>query len=98
MECPFGRDFTADPPLAAGPLHAIRVTGALFHTQGGLMVDGEARALRSDGGPLPNLFAAGGAARSISGHGADGYLPAAGLAMAVVLGRLAGAAAARQVA
>ena len=30
----FGRDFTGQPPLAP-PLHAVRVTGALFHTQAG---------------------------------------------------------------
>lgn len=92
--CPFGRDFTRDAPLS-GPLYAIRTTGALFHTQGGLMVNGGAQVLRPDGSTLPNLFAAGGTACSISGHGVDGYLPAAGLAMAVVLGRLAGQSAAK---
>jgi len=44
---------------------------------------------------MPNLFAGGGTARSISGPGVWGYLPAAGLCMAVTLGRLAGEAAAR---
>lgn len=95
IPCPFGRDFTASAPLATGPLHAIRTTGALFHTQGGLMVDGGAQVLRPNGSRLPNLFAGGGAACSISGTGCDGYLPAAGLAMAVVLGRLAGESAAK---
>jgi fumarate reductase flavoprotein subunit len=90
---PFGRDFTQDPPLA-GRLHAIRTTGALFHTQGGLMIDEGARVLRADGSVLPNLFAGGGTACSISGHGVDGYLPAAGLCTALTLGRLAGASAA----
>jgi fumarate reductase flavoprotein subunit len=91
--CAFGRDFTANPPLT-GPLHAIKVTGALFHTQGGLRIDGGARVLRKDGSPLPNLMAAGGTACSISGHGCDGYLPSAGLCMAMTLGRLAGLSAA----
>ena len=50
---------------------------------------------RPDGSLLPNLFAGGGAARSISGPGVWGYLPAAGLCMAVTLGRLAGQGAAR---
>lgn len=95
IPCPFGRDFTHSAPLSSGPLHAIRTTGALFHTQGGLMVDGGAQVLRPDGSRLPNLFAGGGAACSISGTGCDGYLPAAGLAMAVVLGRLAGDSAAK---
>ncbi len=91
---PFGRDFTGLAPLAP-PFGAVRVTGALFHTQGGLTVDGDARVCRPDGTALPNLFAGGGAAQSISGDGATGYLPAAGLCTAVTLGRLAGAAAAR---
>lgn len=90
----FGRDFTRHPPLAA-PYYASRVTGALFHTQGGLVVDGHAQVRRPDGSPLPNLFAGGGTARSISGPGVWGYLPAAGLCMAVTLGRLAGEGAAR---
>jgi fumarate reductase flavoprotein subunit len=33
----FGRDFTVKPILS-GPFYAVRVTGALFHTQGGLAV------------------------------------------------------------
>jgi fumarate reductase flavoprotein subunit len=72
----------------------VRVTGALFHTQGGLQVDDGARVLRPDGRPLPNITAGGGAARSISGPAVTGYLPAVGLCMAVTLGRLAGASAA----
>ena len=92
--CPFGRDFTKHPALS-GQLHAIKTTGALFHTQGGLKVDAGARVLREDGTPLPNLFAGGGTACGISGNGVDGYLPAAGLATAVTLGRLAGDTAAR---
>jgi fumarate reductase flavoprotein subunit len=91
----FGRDFSGKPPLT-GPWHAAKVTGALFHTQGGLVVDTDARVLRADGRPLPNLFAGGGAARGISGPGADGYLAGNGLLAATTLGRLAGTAAARQ--
>ena len=90
----FGRAFGGYPPLT-GPFYAARVTGALFHTQGGLVVDGAARVHRADGSALPNLFAGGGTARSISGPGVWGYLPAMGLCMAVTLGRLGGQAAAR---
>lgn len=90
----FGRDFTKDPALSSdGPYFAAKVTGALFHTQGGLVVDEHARVLRHDGSAMPNMFAGGGTARSISGPGVWGYLPAAGLCMAVTLGRLAGSAA-----
>lgn len=77
------------------PYHAIKVTGALFHTQGGLVVDEHAQVLRADGRALPNLFAGGGAARSISGPEVTGYLPGMGLCMAITLGRIAGEAAAR---
>ncbi|MBY0336804.1 MAG: FAD-dependent oxidoreductase [Acetobacteraceae bacterium] len=90
----FGRDWAGSAPLAP-PYCAVRVTGALFHTQGGLAVDGAARVLRADGAPLPNLFAAGGAARGVSGPEASGYLSGNGLLTAVVLGRLAGEGAAR---
>jgi fumarate reductase flavoprotein subunit len=90
----FGRDFRNVRPLEP-PYHAIRVTGALFHTQGGLQIDGRGRVLRADGQPLPNLYAGGGAARGVSGPAVTGYLPAMGLSMAVTFGRLAGDAAAR---
>jgi fumarate reductase flavoprotein subunit len=90
----FGREFAAKPALAP-PYHAIRVTGALFHTQGGLAVDTRARVLRKDGTTLPNLFAGGGAARGISGAHVWGYLSGNGLLPAVTLGRIAGREAAR---
>lgn len=84
------------PPV--GALSALKVVGAIFHTQGGLLIDRDARVLREDGSALPNLFAGGGAARSVSGPAHWGYLPAMGLCTAVTLGRLAGLSAARQVA
>jgi fumarate reductase flavoprotein subunit len=89
----FGRDWSGTAALTP-PLHAVKVTGGLFHTQGGLAVDTSARALRPDGTRLPNLFAAGGAARGVSGPKASGYLSGNGLLTAVTLGRAAGAAAA----
>lgn len=89
----FGRDFTANPPLTP-PYYAVRVTGALFHTQGGLVVDTCARVLRADGSPLPNLLAAGGAACGVSGSEASGYLSGNGLLAAVGLGYTAGVTAA----
>jgi fumarate reductase flavoprotein subunit len=92
----FGRDFTASPPLAP-PYCAVRVTGALFHTQGGLVVDTRARVLRPDGTPLPNLLAVGGAACGVSGSEARGYLSGNGLLAAVGLGYTAGYTAAEAV-
>jgi fumarate reductase flavoprotein subunit len=75
----------------------VRVTGALFHTQGGLAVNADARVLRRDGTPFENLFAGGGAARGVSGATVAGYLSGNGLLTAVTLGRAAGEAAARLV-
>lgn len=92
----FGRDFSGAKPLQP-PYHAAKVTGALFHTQGGLVVDGNARVLKPGGEPFPNLFAGGGAARGISGDGASGYLAGNGLLTATTLGKLAGRAAAAQI-
>ena len=93
---PFGRDFTGKPVLVS-PYYAVKVTGALFHTQGGLVVDSEGRVLKEQGEPLPNLFAGGGAARGISGPSSWGYMAGNGLLTATTLGRLAGSAAARMV-
>lgn len=90
---PFGRDFRHKPMLS-GRLYAVRVTGALFHTQGGLAVDSAARVLRPDGSRLANLFAGGGAARGVSGARVAGYLSGNGLLTAVGLGYIAGASAA----
>lgn len=90
----FGRQFTPDQGCNA-PFRAVKVTGALFHTQGGLGIDAEARVLRKGGGTFPNLFAVGGAAAGVSGSSAAGYLSGNGLLTATVLGRHAGAIAAR---
>lgn len=89
----FGRQFAA--PALVPPYFAVRVTGALFHTQGGLVVDDAARVLRPDGRPLPNLFAGGGAACGVSGPDVSGYLSGNGLLTAVAYGRMAGQGAAR---
>lgn len=85
----FGRDFAGSRPLAA-PFYCAKVTGALFHTQGGISVDIDARAVKLDGSVMPNLYAGGGAARGISGPGCDGYMAGNGLLSATTLGKLAG--------
>lgn len=84
----FGRSFHT-PPLTP-PYAAVRVTGALFHTQGGLDVTGTGRVRHEDGTLFPNLHAAGGAACGVSGTADSGYLSGNGLLSAVVLGRAAG--------
>jgi fumarate reductase flavoprotein subunit len=85
----YGRRFSAEQALLP-PFFAVKVTGALFHSQGGLVIDTTARVKRKDGSLFPNLFAAGGAAVGISGTTAAGYLSGNGLLTATVLGRLAG--------
>ena len=75
----------------APPLYAIKVTGALFHTQGGLDIDAHCRVLREDGSPFVNLLAAGGAARGVSGNAVWGYLSGNGLLSAVAGGAIAAA-------
>ncbi|MEX0338159.1 MAG: FAD-dependent oxidoreductase [Arenibacterium sp.] len=86
----FGRDFTGKGLHA--PFCAVRVTGALFHTQGVLATYGQARVRHKDGGLFPNLLACGGAACGVSGRGDSGYLSGNGLLSAVALGYSAGSA------
>jgi fumarate reductase flavoprotein subunit len=95
---PFGRSNFGLGPLK-GPFYGCRVVPGLFHTQGGLRVDGNARVLRQDGTSIPGLFAGGGAAAGISGRaGALGYASGNGLLTAIALGRLAGLTAASEIA
>ena len=77
------------------PYCAIRVTGGLLHTQGGLAVDDRARVLGRAGWPFANLFAGGGAACGVSGPAHWGYLSGNGLLSAVTLGYVAGREAVR---
>ena len=94
----FGRKDFGIAPLA-GPFYACRVVPGLFHTQGGLKVDGDGRVLKNDGAVVTNLFAIGGAAAGLSGRsGAAGYASGNGLLSAIALGRLAGLASAAEVA
>lgn len=80
---------TNGKPIDA-PYYAVKVTGALFHTQGGLVVDEHARVVKTDGTVIPNLYAGGGVAAGLSGHGAAGYLSGNGLLTALGYGYLAG--------
>ena len=84
---PFGRTYWEAPLVP--PYAAIAVRPALFHTQGGLRVDGQARVLGEGGTPVPGVYASGGAAAGISGHGASGYLAGNGLLPAFGLSFLA---------
>lgn len=86
---PFGREEFGLAPLVA-PYAVCRCVPGLFHTQGGLVVDGDARVCRGDGSAIPGLYAIGGVAAGISGRdGGRGYSSGAGLLAALGLGRLA---------
>jgi fumarate reductase flavoprotein subunit len=75
---PLGRTHFAR--VLKGPWLASWVTGALSHTQGGLVTDGDGRVLDAQGQWINGVWAAGGSAAGLSGRGADGYLPGNGLA------------------
>jgi len=72
----FGRTFSRS---LIPPYYAVKVTGALFHTQGGLDIDAQCRVRIPQGAVFPNLWAAGGAARGVSGNEVWGYLSGNGL-------------------
>ena len=79
------------------------MTGALFHTQGGLQIDGECRVLRASASEriasayppaaaqhyICGLWAGGGAARGVSGRTVEGYLSGNGLLSALAGGWIA---------
>ncbi|MEO8281046.1 MAG: FAD-binding protein, partial [Ideonella sp.] len=89
----FGRSFRR---ALVPPYFAVKVSGALFHTQGGLAVDAACRVLRNDLSTFVNLLAAGGAARGVSGNTVEGYLSGNGLLSAVAGGWIAAATCERQ--
>jgi fumarate reductase flavoprotein subunit len=91
----FGRSNFGFGPLTP-PYSMCRTTPGLFHTQGGVAVDPDARVVRDDGSPIRRLYATGGVAVGVSGRtGGRGYSSGNGLLSAMGLGRLAGAAAGR---
>jgi fumarate reductase flavoprotein subunit len=71
------------------PFYAIKVKGALFHTQGGLKIDEHCRVIKNNDSVIPNLLAAGGAAGGVSGNAVWGYLSGNGLLSAVAGGYIA---------
>jgi fumarate reductase flavoprotein subunit len=79
----FGRKL---PEPFSAPFYGIKVTVALYHTQGGLKINADGQVLRADGSIIPNLYAGGGVAVGISGKGLEGYLPGNGLLASLGLG------------
>jgi len=68
---------------AEAPVQGCACDGRAVPHAGRLTIEEHARVLGHDGRPLPNLFAAGGAAAGVSGSSAAGYLSGNGLLMAV---------------
>ena len=90
----FGRTWAGCRSFGFTAYHAVKVTGALFHTQGGLAIDSMLASSARWRRQFANLFAAGGAAVGVSGPEAAGYLSGNGLLTAVGLGYVAGRSAA----
>ena len=84
----FGRTGLTVP--LAPPYYAARITGAIAHTQGGLVVDSACRVLRADGTPIAGLYAGGNTMAGLSGDGAGGYLSGNGLMVAYTSGYIIG--------
>ena len=72
------------------PFYTAQITGAIAHTQGGLVVDSACRVLRADGAPIPGLYAGGNTMAGLSGDGAGGYLSGNGLMVAYTSGYIIG--------
>lgn len=72
------------------PYYGTEIEPAILQTQGGLDIDHRGRVLNATGDPIPNLYAGGGAAKSVSGTQPTGYLSGNGLLTALNLGRIMG--------
>jgi succinate dehydrogenase/fumarate reductase flavoprotein subunit len=68
-------------PLASAPFYAAKIVPGDLGTKGGLRTDGRARVLRTDGTPIPGLYAAGNASASVMGHSYAGAGATIGPAM-----------------
>jgi fumarate reductase flavoprotein subunit len=74
----------------AAPYHLAWVTHGVLATQGGAVVDPGGRVLRTDGSPIPNLYAGGGTACGLAGPSSDGYSSGNGLLSAFGMGWIVG--------
>lgn len=78
------------PKTLNGPFYGIKVSPALFHTQGGLKINTNAQVLNEQEEIIENLYAGGGTAVGVSGNHAYGYMSGNGLLAAFGLGKIAG--------
>jgi 3-oxosteroid 1-dehydrogenase len=68
-------------PLDRPPFYAARIVPGDLGTKGGLVTDERARVLRSDGSPVPGLYAAGNTSAAVMGHSYAGAGATIGPAM-----------------
>lgn len=74
-------------PMSQGPFYAGEVVLSDIGTKGGLVCDGDARVLRTDGSPIAGLYACGNTMASVMGHAYPG--PGACITPAMAFGRQA---------
>ena len=79
-----------------GPYYAVKQTGEIRHTQGGIVTDVTGHALRADGSIIKGLFAAGGCTEGYSSRGGAAYMSGNGLIQALAYGKLSGTRAAME--
>lgn len=74
-------------PVASGPFMAIPLCAGITYTMGGLRIDAGTRVLKSDGQPIPGLYAAGSTTGGLEGGDRSAYI--GGLTKAGVQGLVA---------
>lgn len=84
------------PATFEGPYYAVKLTGEIRHTQGGVATDVAGHVLREDGTLIDGLYAAGGCTEGFSSRGGAAYMSGNGLIQALVFGKIAGIAAATE--
>ena len=73
-----------------GPYYALKITGEIRHTQGGISTDVAAHPLRADGSVIQGLYAAGGCTEGFSSGDGAAYMSGNGLLQAMIFGKIAG--------
>ena len=84
------------PVAFEAPYYAVKLTGEIRHTQGGMATDVAGHVLRADGTLIAGLYAAGGCTEGFSSRGGAAYMSGNGLIQALVFGKIAGIAAATE--
>lgn len=84
------------PAAFEPPFYAVKLTGEIRHTQGGMATDVAGHVLRADKSLIEGLYAAGGCTEGFSSRGGAAYMSGNGLIQALVFGKIAGTAAATE--